>query len=124
MEFEEIKEILPIKLNEMFLKEKIGNDLLFLEDVLMDLKDDIPLRLIPFRSIGNSSGLLLGFKPDYLRISLNSEKEILEKNIIVGIYNGELNNDLEYKGLLHYEIILQGGMNHENNKISNKNNVI
>ncbi len=45
----------------------------------MDLKDDIPLRLIPFRSIGNSSGLLLGFKPDYLRISLNSEKEILEK---------------------------------------------
>ena len=73
----------------------------------MDLKDDIPLRLIPFRSIGNSSGLLLGFKPDYLRISLNSEKEILE-NIIVGIYNGELNNDLEYKGLLHYEIILQG----------------
>ncbi len=108
VEFEEIKEILPIKLNEMFLKEKIGNDLLFLEDVLMDLKDDIPLRLIPFRSIGNSSGLLLGFKPDYLRISLNSEKEILEKNIIVGIYNGELNNDLEYKGLLHYEIILQG----------------
>ncbi len=45
-------------------------------------------RIIPFASLGNKNGLLLGFKPDYIKIY--SEDEITKKEAIIGIYEDNL----------------------------------
>ena len=53
-------------------------------------------RIIPFSSLGNQNGLLLGFKPD--NIIVYDEDEITEKKGIVGIYEDRLSND--YKAII------------------------
>lgn len=107
VEFDKIKEILPIGLREIYLN-KVADDFTILEKALVDLSKEISLSLIPFKSIGNDNGLLLGFRPDYLIIKPIGKEEVLEKNMIIGIFQGELSEDLGYSGLLNYETILQG----------------
>lgn len=49
---------------------------------------DYKFRIIPFSSLGNKDGLLLGFKPDYIKIY--TDEDILEKEVVVGIYEEAL----------------------------------
>lgn len=106
VEFKEIREILPLNLRNIY-EKGLSNDFNKLEEILYELRGDIPLRLIPFKSVGEDSGILLGFKPDYLRIKLPDKDEVLENDMIIGIFQGELSQDLGYNGLLNYETILQ-----------------
>lgn len=79
-----------------------------IEDLLINLRDDFPLLLVPFKSIGNDSGIILGFKPDKVIIKLPDHEDDLEINkIIIGIYNGDLSSENEFSGLLDYETIVQ-----------------
>lgn len=58
------------------------------------------LKLIPFSSLGNDNGLLIGFKPDYVKIY--SEEEIVRNDILIGIYDGKLTkNNLYTLSLIH-----------------------
>lgn len=106
VEFSEIQGILPDSLKDIYKKELHG-DFHILEEALKNLNGDISLRLIPFKSLGNEGGILLGFRPDYLKIKLPDKEEVLERNMIIGIFQGELSGDLGYNGLLNYETILQ-----------------
>ena len=45
-------------------------------------------KIIPFSSLGNQNGLLLGFKPDNIKVY--SDGEIIEKEAIIGIYEDSL----------------------------------
>ena len=47
--------------------------------------------LIPFSSLGNENGILIGFKPDYIKV--NIEEEIFKNEVFVGIYDGKLTNN-------------------------------
>ena len=79
-----------------------------IEDLLIKLKDDFPLLLVPFKSIGNNNGIILGFKPDNVIIKLPDHDDDLEINkIIIGIYDGDLSSENEFSGLLDYETIVQ-----------------
>ena len=49
--------------------------------------------LIPFRSLGNDHGLLIGFKPD--KIELQIENRYFKKEAIIGIYPGRLSGKKE-----------------------------
>ena len=60
-------------------------------------------RLIPFSSLGNESGLLLGFKPDYIRIY--KDNETLRNDIVIGIYNGKLSKNNLYTSLIGLNIL-------------------
>jgi stage II sporulation protein GA (sporulation sigma-E factor processing peptidase) len=61
-------------------------------------------RVIPFTSLGKENGLLLGFKPDALKIDyLSEEKEITDG--VVGIYNGKLSKGASYHALVGLEIL-------------------
>lgn len=106
VEFDEIKEILPEQLRDIYIN-KLTNDFYILEEILLDLRREIKLRLIPFKSLGNDGGIILGFRPDFLKIKLK-DQEVLETNMIIGIFQGKLSEDLGYNGLLNYETILQG----------------
>ena len=58
------------------------------------------IRVIPYSSLGEQNGLLMGFKPDAVKIS---EKCIT--NIIIGVYNRNLSATSEYDALLNPEIL-------------------
>ena len=61
------------------------------------------IKIIPFSSLGNNNGLLIGFKPDYIKIY--SEDEYVRKDILIGIYDGKLSKNNMYTSLIGLEVI-------------------
>lgn len=61
------------------------------------------IKIIPFSSLGNDNGMLVGFKPDYIKI-YNDEIKII-KNVIIGIYNGKLTKTNLYTSLIGLNIL-------------------
>ncbi|WFA09639.1 sigma-E processing peptidase SpoIIGA [Tissierella sp. Yu-01] len=115
VEYEKLKEVLPSKMEELIRANWECNYKL-IEELLKDLQEQINLTLIPFNSIGKS-GMLFGFKPDYLMFNYLGN-EYIKKDIIVGIFSGTLEKEMGYSGLLHYELI-NGGVEHEYIKVQN-----
>lgn len=103
-EYNSLKEILPKSLRKIYVEED-HLDLNKIAKVMEEIGDDIKLRLIPFKSIGNENGILIGFKPDSISIYLENETRRLKEGIIVAIYNNKLAQDEQYTGLLHPEIL-------------------
>lgn len=62
------------------------------------------IRVIPFKSLGKDNGLLLGIKIDKAYIEYQDNVHEI-KNIIVGIYNGNLSRSGKYKGLVGLDSI-------------------
>lgn len=80
-------------------------------------------RLIPFSSIGKENGMIIGIKPDYIKI-LNEENQVEIKNVIVGICNQKLSKKGMYSGLiglelLNYEDRKTGGINEFYSNVKN-----
>lgn len=109
VEYEIIKEIIPERLRQVF-ENKQEDDLLQIQNIMEELKEKNFIRLIPFKTIGSKKGMLLGFKPDYIEIKKNS-RVIRCDNLIIGIFNGKLSTDEQYKGLLSLEILDRGNIN-------------
>lgn len=103
VEYEEIKSILPESIRSVYEDNK-KIDYQNLEDILNNSNGKIPLNIIPFKSIGEDSGIILGFKPDYLLINRDNG-EMKKDNVIIGIYNGRLSKERNYNGLLNLETI-------------------
>ncbi len=102
VELEIIDKFLPVKIKDLVLSLS-ENNVVDIQDLLVDLNKEFPLRLIPFKSVGNEGGIILGFKPDY--IIIKSAEEALKKDVVIGIYNGRLSDEMEYNGLLNYETV-------------------
>ena len=62
--------------------------------------------IIPFSSLGNENGILVGFKPDYVKIY--DEEEKLINNVFIGIYNGKLTKTNLYTSLIGLNILKEG----------------
>lgn len=62
--------------------------------------------IIPYKSIGNENGMLLGFKPDYV-IFYDDEKKYIE-NSVIGICNEVLSCNNVYSGIFGLEILKEG----------------
>ena len=63
------------------------------------------IRLLPFKSIGNDDGILLGIKFDRAAIEYKSDI-IIKNNIIVALYDGKLDSSGNFNSLTNYDIIL------------------
>ena len=61
------------------------------------------LKVIPFSSLGNENGILIGFKPDYIKVY--DEEEYIRNDVIIGIYNGKLTRNGMYSGLIGLGIL-------------------
>lgn len=61
------------------------------------------LKIIPFSSLGNDNGLLIGFKPDYIKIYY--EEEIIREDVLIGIYDGKLTRNGMYTSLIGLDIL-------------------
>lgn len=102
VQFSAIKDILPVEVQSIFLKYK-ENNLNIISTVMSRASEKIKFRVIPFKSLGNENGMLLGFKPD--NVIIKGDENRLISNIVIGIYNSSLSNDEEYVALLHPEIL-------------------
>ena len=63
-------------------------------------------KLIPFSSLGNENGLIIGFKPEYIKIYDEGEK--IRKEVIIGIYPGKLTKTNLYTSLIGLNILKEG----------------
>lgn len=91
------------------LRDMISNDILeniniILKGNMLDFQNiySYKIKIIPFSSLGNDNGLLIGFKPDYIKVY--GEEEIVRNDIIVGIYNGKLTQNNMYTSLIGLNI--------------------
>ena len=104
VEYSALETILPQSIRNMYINNE-ELDLSTIGKIMEEIGDDMRLRLIPFKSIGNDSGILIGFKPDTIKIYLENEVKKIANETIVAIYNDKLAVDEGYSGLLHPEIL-------------------
>lgn len=61
--------------------------------------------LIPYRSLGNSLGFLLGIKPDFVTLKKNGKKFC---NVVIGICNENISETKSYSGIFGLETLDEG----------------
>ncbi|MGD0152676.1 MAG: sigma-E processing peptidase SpoIIGA [Thermacetogeniaceae bacterium] len=64
----------------------------------------LPIRVIPFTTIGKRHGMLVGFKPDEI-IILTGDQKVHNANVVVGIYSRHLSPRGTYHALLHPDLL-------------------
>lgn len=103
------------KLEEMIPPSILKNiEQILFNDSFEELDEEIRRRcsIIPFSSIGKNNGVMVGFRPDYIKIYTQDEEEIRER-VIVGICNNKITRDGAYSGLM--------GLNLLNSQVSQEN---
>lgn len=113
VEHSEIKGLLPGDINKVF-EEGKEDDFIILENVIRKIEKEIIIRLIPFKSVGVSNGILIGFMPDFIIVD-NEDGEKICSDLIIGIFNGKLSVDGQYNGLLNGEILNRGDLSANEN---------
>ena len=104
IEKEKMKEILSQKDLEIIGKGLVNN----FDGLSEDLK--LRCRIIPFSSIGKNNGMIIGMKPDYIKIYDDENVKIIKK-VIIGIYDKKISRNNKYSGLMGLELL-----NSENGK--------
>lgn len=100
-EFERIQDILPNDFKSVYEELHDSPESIILSDNISEMASR--LRIIPYSSLGAADGMLIGFKPDAVKI----EKQVTD-NIIIGIYGSHLSKNKDYDALLNPEIISGG----------------
>lgn len=102
VEAQKLKNIIP---------EKILNNI---ENVIYnngfeDIDEEIKTRcsIIPFSSIGKNNGIIIGFRPDYIKIYTSDGEEIRRK-VIIGIHNNKIAKNGIYSGLIGLNLLNEG----------------
>jgi stage II sporulation protein GA (sporulation sigma-E factor processing peptidase) len=62
-------------------------------------------RMIPFSALEKKDGMLIGFKPDRVRVLMSNIWHEIE-NVVIAIYNHKLCQNSRYRALLHPGIII------------------
>lgn len=106
----------PISKNDVVIVEKDSLKNIISKDILDNIQlilqgkwlesenlHSYKFKLIPFSSLGNDNGLLIGFKPDYIKIY--SEEECTRNDVLIGIYDGKLSKNNLYTSLIGLDIL-------------------
>lgn len=80
------------------------------------LEENLKLRcrVLPFSSVGKNNGIMIGFKPDYVKI-YDDEGKII-KDVIIGVCNNRFNKNKYYSGLIGLDFL-----NREEGKLGDMN---
>lgn len=103
VEFTAIKELLPEDIRNIFEKD-YEEDLNTITSTISCSTWFSRFRLIPFTSLGKENGMLIGFRPDYIKIGKENERKGVN-DVIIGIYNKALSRNEKYKALLNPELM-------------------
>ncbi|MCL2404442.1 MAG: sigma-E processing peptidase SpoIIGA [Defluviitaleaceae bacterium] len=98
-EFEQIQDFLPDGLKGMFYDRQETN----IAGVITSQESPFyqRIRMIPFTSIGKSSGMLIGFRPDQVMVGAKNSRQ----DVVIGIYNDKLTPDGRYQALLSPDLL-------------------
>lgn len=99
IEKNKLKKIVPEEILDN-VDKILGGDL----ESIGDLEYRKKLRFIPFTSVGKQNGMLLGIKADTVKIVTDVE-EIINKRVIVGIYEKNFSKSGRYNGLIGLDIL-------------------
>ena len=98
------------------LKEIMGGDF---KNIPCDIQEKYisKLKLIPFSSLGKQNGMLIGIRPEYVKVITDEQEKInigaalvfifkkINKNVIIGIYEKSLTKKGEYQALIGIELL-------------------
>lgn len=104
IEKEKVKNIINIDIAKI-----IGGD--------VENKENFKFRIIPFNSIGKQNGMLIGIKPDFVKIEYDGEEKAVQ-DVVVGIYDKKISK--EYQALIGLEL-LEGEIANANTRIIKQN---
>jgi stage II sporulation protein GA (sporulation sigma-E factor processing peptidase) len=103
VEFLEVKDALPPEIQAIF-SQFLEHNLEVVTQIMVNSSWIGRFRMIPFTSLGKPNGMLIGFKPDSVRVLVHGNWRQIG-NIIVGIYNNKLTKARHYQALIHPEIV-------------------
>lgn len=104
VEYDVFKDILPEAVLDVFGSGGSDDDFRKLYDDLYNSEWVTRMRLIPFTSLGKQNGMLVGIKPDLVKLD-NRKFNREVKDVIIGLYKNKLSRDGEYQALLYPEIL-------------------
>lgn len=92
-------------LKELVSKEILENIAFIVNGKWIDSIDvhSYKFKIIPFSSLGKDNGILIGFKPDYIKIY--NENEVIRNDVLIGIYDGKLSKCNLYTSLIGLDVI-------------------
>ena len=64
--------------------------------------EKLKLKIIPFNSIGKQNGMLIGVKPDFVKIEYEDREEYIY-DVVIGMYDKKINKD--YHALIGLELL-------------------
>ena len=102
----------PLSMKPVIIVEKNAIKEIIDIDNLNGGDEKLKIRLIPFKSIGKQNGMLMGVKPEYIRIKYNDEY-VKTSNVIIGIYDKKISKN--YSALIGLEL-LEGGKKNEDTR--------
>ena len=73
---------------------------------LVDLEDELSMRLIPYKSVGNDKGLMRLIKIDQMTVLDRNQSEICYKNVDFAVYDGTLSSEGEFNAILSYDAFI------------------
>ncbi|HHV62300.1 MAG TPA: sigma-E processing peptidase SpoIIGA [Firmicutes bacterium] len=103
LEYSAVASILPGEVRRVFGLLDAG-DLAAITDIMANSPWSSRFRVIPFASIGKEKGMLIGFRPDEVRI-VEGDRRASTRNAVVGIYTQRLSAEGGFRALLHPEIL-------------------
>lgn len=104
VEYDAIKQALPDKMAVIFNSNKDDISYEKLCSVLEKADLLFKIRLIPFSTLGRQNGMLVGVKPDNVRLTGKKCKREI-KDVVIGICNNKISRSGEYEALLYPEIL-------------------
>lgn len=108
VEKDSLKTLLDKEAIEYINKMKKGN---LLQESFVNMYK-YKFKFIPFSSLGNENGMLIGFKPDFVEIY--GEEENIRNDVVIGIYEGKLSKTDRYTSLVGLNIFKRSGRTNEN----------
>lgn len=103
VEYKAVMDIFPTDLQRILEMPDISN-LDSIYEAFTSSKWFSRFRLIPFSSLGKENGMLIGLRPDYIKIgSKNGYEEV--NDVIIGIHNQELSSNNSYRAILGVDLL-------------------
>ena len=92
------------------IKENVLSDItnIIIGNNIENIDEEIRSRcsIIPFSSIGKTNGMIIGFRPDYIKI-YTEEGEEIRKKVIIGIIKNKIAKNGVYSGLIGLNLLNQ-----------------
>lgn len=104
VEFEGIKDALLPEVKVLF-EQSLENNFEAITRLIAASSWIGRFRMIPFSALEKKDGMLIGFKPDRVRVLMSNIWHEIE-NVVIAIYNHKLSQNSRYRALLHPGIII------------------